>query len=576
MGTAGRALSRRAPMAGGALRAAPALTLALFLGPVAAGLAGTVAPAFGWLPAIGGEALSLAPWRTLVSTPGFPASVVLTLTTGFAATLLSVAIVVLFSAAWHGTGLFRRAQASVAPMLATPHAAVAIGFAFLASPSGLIARLLSPWATGWTRPPDLATVNDPLGLSLVAGLTLKEVPYLLLMTFAALNQVPAAALMRAARTLGYGPVAGWLKAVFPLVYPQIRLPIYAVLAFSLSVVDVALVLGPGNPPTLAVLATRWFADRDLALWFPASAAALLVGTLVLAAIALWHAAERLGARLGRLWLEAGGRGGDGTAARAAAAGALGLVAALSFAALAVLALWSVAGPWRFPDALPRTVTAATWAAQAGALAAPLRATLAIGGAATLLALVLALLCLEAEQRFGRAPGVRGLWLLHAPLLVPQIAFLFGLQVWFVRLRLDGTLAAVVWAHLVFVLPYVFLALAEPWRAMDARVARTAAALGAGPWRTVLAVKLPMMLRPILAAAAIGFAVSAGQYLPTLFAGGGRVATLTTEAVTLAAGADRRVAAAFALAQAVAPLLAYAAATALPAVVWRNRRGLAVA
>jgi putative thiamine transport system permease protein len=92
----------------------------------------------------------------------------------------------------------------------------------------------------------------------------------------------------------------------------------------------------------------------------------------------------------------------------------------------------------------------------------------------------------------------------------------------------------------------------------------------------LAVKLPVMLRPIAIAAAVGFAVSVGQYLPTLFAGAGRIATLTTEAVTLAGGSDRRVVGAYALVQALLPLLAYAAALAIPALAWRNRRGLAVA
>ena len=46
------------------------------------------------------------------------------------------------------------------------------------------------------------------------------------------------------------------------------------------------------------------------------------------------------------------------------------------------------------------------------------------------------------------------------------------------------------------------------------------------------------MQPCLAGA-VGFAVSAGLYLPTLFAGGGRFVTLTTEAVTLASGGDRR-------------------------------------
>ncbi len=43
------------------------------------------------------------------------------------------------------------------------------------------------------------------------------------------------------------------------------------------------------------------------------------------------------------------------------------------------------------------------------------------------------------------------------------------------------------------------------------------------------------MRPILATFAVGFAVSVAQYLPTLFAGGGRFVTVTTEAVALSAG-----------------------------------------
>lgn len=92
-------------------------------------------------------------------------------------------------------------------------------------------------------------------------------------------------------------------------------------------------------------------------------------------------------------------------------------------------------------------------------------------------------------------------------------------------------------------------------------------------RRLVAVKLPILLRPLLTAAAIGFAVSVAQYLPTLFMGAGRVATLTTEAVTLSSGSDRRVTGVYAVLQAVLPLGTYVAALFLPAFVHRNRRGL---
>ena len=54
-------------------------------------------------------------------------------------------------------------------------------------------------------------------------------------------------------------------------------------------------------------------------------------------------------------------------------------------------------------------------------------------------------------------------------------------------------------------------------------------------------------------------MSVGQYLPTLLLGAGRITTLTTEAVALASGANRRITGAYGLLQAVWPALAFALA-----------------
>jgi hypothetical protein len=64
------------------LRVAPALTLALVLGPIAVGLLWTLLPAFGVLPAIGAHEFSLKGWRDLLAFPGFLTSVRLTVTVG--------------------------------------------------------------------------------------------------------------------------------------------------------------------------------------------------------------------------------------------------------------------------------------------------------------------------------------------------------------------------------------------------------------------------------------------------------------------------------------------------------------
>jgi putative thiamine transport system permease protein len=267
------------------------------------------------------------------------------------------------------------------------------------------------------------------------------------------------------------------------------------------------------------------------------------------------------------------RGGAGSVLRVGVPALMAALLVANAASLFVLIAWSFAGPWRFPEALPAAFTLATWQAQVQAIATPAAATLTVALATTALAMALALACLEAEQHHGFRPGQRALALIWLPLLLPQLAFLFGWQVALVRLDLDGTLGAVVWTHLLFVLPYVFLSLADPWRALDRRYARSAASLGAGPWRVFFAVKCRLLLRPLLVAAAVGFAVSVGLYLPTLFAGAGRVTTLTTEAVTLAAGADRRILGAYAALQALMPMAVYAAAVMLPAWLHRGRRGM---
>jgi putative thiamine transport system permease protein len=549
----------------------PGLTLILFLGPILVGLLGTLLPAFGYLPVLGGEQFTLEPWRRLLAAPGIETSVGLTLSSGFLATALALALTVLVFAAGQGTRALTLAKRGMTPLLAVPHLAAAVGLAFLLAPSGWLLRLVSPWPSGWLVPPDLPLVQDPYGIALTVGLVLKETPFLVLMTFAALGQVRADDQLRMARSLGYGPVSAWLKVVLPLVYPQIRLPLYAVLAYSLSVVDMAIVLGPTTPPTLAPRVFRWFNDPDLAMRFQAAAGASLQLALVVLAIALWRAAEVVIAALARPWLSSGGRGGPGDAPRLVAWSGLLVLFGLSLGSLLSLLVWSIAGTWRFPDAWPSEITFGLWSAQIDTLVAPAWRTLVLGLAATLAALCLVAGCLEHESRRQRPAGRGALTLIYLPLLAPQISFLFGVQVLLVWGGLDGTWLGLIWVHLLFVLPYVFLALADPYRSLDPRFARTALALGKSPWRVWLRIKLVMLLRQVLVAAAVGFAVSVAQFLPTLFAGGGRFSTLTTEARALSAGGNRRIVGMLGFTLAALPLIGFALALGIPAWRFRGRR-----
>ncbi len=542
------------------------------IAPIAVGLWQTGRAAFDILPALGRDMVSLAPWHELADLPGVATSLRLTLVTGFGSTLLSLVLATGFCAAVHARMNPSAGARMLTPFLAIPHAAMAVGLAFVLAPSGWIGRMMAPLA-GWERPPDIATVNDGWGLALMIGLMVKEVPFLLLVILSALSQIPVARHVAAGRTLGYGRGVVWIKIIMPQVWPLIRLPVWVVLAYALSVVDMAIILGPSNPPTLAVAVTRWFTDPNPTMILPASAGAILQAVIVGLAVVLLLVAEALGKRLGRWWLRRGGRGLRAEPGLWAASAGVTALMALGALAMVSLVIWSLAWRWSFPQILPESWSLKPWSSAQDGWIRALSNTLLLAGATVGLSLALAIAWLEGEDRARRTRAPWAEALIYLPLLLPQIGFLFGLNVGFLQLGLSGGIWAVIWAQALFVFPYVMIALSDPWRALDPRMIRAAAALGAGPERRLWAVKLPVLIRPILTAAAIGVAVSVAQYLPTLFMGAGRVATLTTEAVTLSSGSDRRVTGVYASLQAGLPFAAYLAAFMIPAIVHRNRRAL---
>lgn len=545
--------------------------LAFILGlPVLAGLAGTILPAFGYLPALGGSRVTLAHFAELAGQPHILRSVLTGLAAGLLTTAGAISIVGAFVAGFAGTPLFARIQHLVSPLLAVPHAAAAFALAFLVAPSGFLLRLISPEVTGFTQPPDWPFPNDPFALTMIAGLLLKEVPFLFLVTLAALPQLPLTGARRLATALGYGRIAGFAVCLWPALYRQIRLPVFAVLVYSVSVVDVAMILGPKLPPTLPVRIAQWTALPELGARFLASAGAFLQIGIVLAAMAIWIMLERIGkAVLAGLTFSGRRLARDG-ALRAIGALAMTACTVAIFAGLGLLSIWSIAGLWPFPDALPGRLTSQTWMRTLPRLWSPLGTTVALALCVASLSLLFTILLL---YRNGTAAGQRnaGYRLLYLPLLVPEISFVFGLQVLMLSAGLLPGFASVLAVHFIFVLPYVLLSLSAPWQALDPRFERIAAGFGKSALDILFTVRLPLLLRPCLTALAVGFAVSVSLYLPTLLVGSGRLTTITTEAVALSSGGDRRVIGIYALVQGLLPFLAFFIASLGPQLLFRNRR-----
>jgi len=309
------------------------------------------------------------------------------------------------------------------------------------------------------------------------------------------------------------------------------------------------VIGPASPPTLAVLAWQWLMSGDAALNAQGAAAAwALAGLVALSASATgWVWPTR--------WHRGVAPSSDRPARSARSSGPWAFFVLLGVygAVMLALALGSVSGLWPFPLLLPQTWSWQGWAS-VWSSRATLTSTLTLAFCSAGAALLWSVAWLEwAPPAWDR----RLRPLLYLPLLLPPVLWVLGVH----RLALDWGLDARwtgVWlAHTLAALPYVLIALSPAYTGFDARYRQVSAALGHARWVFLWRVKWPLLRAALSAGFAIGFAVSVAQYLPTLFVGGGRLATVTTEALTLASGAQRALTSAYAALQWLLPLLVWA-------------------
>jgi putative thiamine transport system permease protein len=507
------------------------------------------------LPAIG----QFEAWKALWEAPGLLSAIGMTLWTGLASTLLAWWLSAWLLSHAFGKVWWQTLVRSLSPLLATPHAAFAVGLVFLIAPSGWLLRAVSPWLTGFEQPPQIATSQDAYGLGLIAMLVFKEVPFLLWAAATQLQRDDTGARWQreawAAQTLGYSQERAFWQVLWPQLSQRLLWPLLAVLAYGLTVVDAALIAGPGSPATLSVRAWQWLQDSDEATNAMGAAAGWLLTALVaLAAALIWLCGKWPAAW--RMLQTRGGRGKDSllrpwSAGRIAWVGVMLLYAAV----LMALATSSVAGVWPFPALLPQSFSWEAWASvMSSSKSVWITLSLALCSSALALAWSVAWLELALPQW---DTALRRL--LYLPLLLPGVLWVVGIH----RLALAGTLTGtwlgVLLAHLLAVLPYTLIALSPAYQAFDTRYESLSATLGKSRWGFLSQVKWPLLRQSLWSTAAVGFAVSVAQFLPTLYIGEGRIVTVTTEAVTLSSGGQRSLIAAFAWLQWLLPAIAFSLA-----------------
>jgi thiamine transport system permease protein len=313
-------------------------------------------------------------------------------------------------------------------------------------------------------------------------------------------------LHEAAATLGASPLSRLRRVTLPLAAPAIVASATLVFLFCFTSFGVVVVLAP--QPALATLEVeiyRALARRaDVA---EAAALATLQLVVVMALVVLYTRWQRRVARsLPRSAAPAPSPRGPLGIATAAAAIFLAVVATLApLAALAALALDppGFAGPTL---AGFRSAGAATGTVGLTELGGALANSLSFGALATLLALLL-----------GGAAAyaiVRGGWhALDALSLLPIAlsAVTVGLGVLLAYPDLAAAPAAIPVAHALLALPFVARVLVGAWRALEGGALAAAATLGAGPWRTLLRVELPLLRPALLTAAGFAAAISLGDF-----------------------------------------------------------------
>ena len=415
-------------------------------------------------------AFSLTNWQRLLNDPQLPQAAVATLVSTLIATLGALFIALLLvSLLWPGKR-WRRLTTRLPWLLAIPHVAFATGALLLFAEGGLFYQVCTVCS-----PP-----FDRYGAGLGLTLAVKESAFVLWAIYAVLPEKRLAQQKIVLHTLGYGrfQTLSWL--ILPAIAPVLGAVMLAVLAWSLSVVDVAIVLGPGNPPTLAVLP-----ERALSGFLPAC------GVLYAAVLLMLAQRDDVG---------------------------------------------------------------------------PVGSSLSFGLLSSLTGLVVGLLWLE----WGPQRGTLWVWL---PLALPALPLVTGQYAIALHLGIDGHYAAVLWSHLLWVLPWMLLVLQPAWRRIDPRLILTARTLGWRRTKIFLLLKCPLLVRPALLAFATGFSVSMAQYMPTLWLGAGRFATLTTETVALSSGGSIPILANRALGLLLVTGTVFGLAALLSRLVGRYRQGL---
>ncbi len=342
--------------------------------------------------------------------------------------------------------------------------------------------------------------------------------YFYLFTRAALLSLDGS-MLEAAASLGAGRWRTIRRVVFPALKPALAAGALLTFMTSLASFSAPYVFGGGfRVMTTQIVSTRLNGETALAMVETVS-----LTMLALLALVVFRGAERdLGgskgtppapARLRRAWLRRG---------IATLAWGLGIVLLLPHLTLLVVSFVPL-GTWT-TEAVPPAWTLANYATlvRDPVRLRPLLNSLWLATAATVAAVAISILAAALVVR-RRVRGRRLLeGLLALPWAVPGTVFAIALATafsvhapWTGRVILVGTIWILPLAYLVRNLPLTSRATLAGFRGLDPSLDEAAASLGAGRWRTLRAVTVPLLRPSLVAGATLAFVTALGDFVTSI-------------------------------------------------------------
>ena len=506
--------------------------------PILCGFLGFFLPSFNYLPILGKGELSLNYFYISMNIPGIYKSISLSIFTGLFSTALALFFSQVILLYFFKTKIYNYLKIIISPLIALPHITMAIGLIFLLSPSGLFLRSVSPWLTGFDRPPNTYIFPDEFGFLLILGLMLKEIPFLILVSLSALGEFSSKKYFDLGKSFQHSSFSTWFILIFPIIYKKIRLVIFIIIAFSSSVVDMSLLLSPSTPSTLSVRILQVFQSSDIDSFFIASNLSLIQLLIIIILLKVWNFFEKI-IKLKYFYNFFIKITSFKTEFLNFVILCLNIILfLLSFMGIICSILWGFSENWYFPNFFPNDLNIDSFLSFYYQNKSLILISTFIPLIVSLLSISLTIIWVESLD-YLKIKKNKLEWIIFTPLFIPQISFLIGIQSFLILFNYNSFLVPLIFVQLFYVIPYCFIILAPALREVKLDYIKVASSLGKNRIDRLFKIKIPLVLPSLLTSFAIGMIVSFSLYVPVYFIGAGRVTTLTVEALNLAMSGSKQ-------------------------------------